>query len=118
MVRTKLGEPDTTGRRTPHPVPGSEHLLPADLIVEAIGQQIEDALAQALTGVRLTPQGLIWTEPDTLKTSRPNVFAAGDAVNGGTTVVQAVAEGMRAARQMDEFLRAEPVPIGRLSARI
>ena len=118
VVRTKLGEPDTTGRRTPHPVPGSEHLLPADLIVEAIGQQIEDALAQALTGVRLTPQGLIWTEPDTLKTSRPNVFAAGDAVNGGTTVVQAVAEGMRAARQMDEFLRAEPVPIGRLSARI
>ena len=117
VVRTKLGEPDAKGRRTPHPVPGSEHLLPADLVIEAIGQQIEESLAQALNGVRLTPQGLIWTEPDTLKTSRPNVFAAGDAVNGGTTVVQAVAEGMRAARQMDEFLRAESVPIGRLSGK-
>jgi NADPH-dependent glutamate synthase beta subunit-like oxidoreductase len=64
-----------------------------------------------LLGVRFTKDGLIWVHEDTLETSRAGVFAAGDIVNGGTTVVQAVAEGARAARQIDEFLSAEPVAV-------
>jgi len=111
VIRTKLGRPDAKGRRAPEPIPGSEHVLPADLVIEAIGQQLDDALKPALPGVRFTDDGLVWIHEDTLETSRPGVFAAGDIVNGGTTVVQAVAEGARAARQIDEFLSAEPVAV-------
>jgi 2,4-dienoyl-CoA reductase (NADPH2) len=106
VARTKLGEPDASGRRRPENIPGSEHVLPASLIIEAIGQQIDAALAGALPGVRVTSRGLLWTREGTLETSRPGVFAAGDIVNGGTTVVQAVAEGARAAREIDRFLSA------------
>ncbi len=106
VVRTRLGDPDASGRRRPENIPGSEHVLPADLVVEAIGQQIDAGLADALPGVRITSRGLLWTRDGTLETSRPGVFAAGDIVNGGMTVVQAVAEGSRAAGEIDLFLRS------------
>ena len=80
-------------------------------MVEALGQMVSDELKAALPGVRFTENGLVWSRADTFQTSRPGVFVAGDMLNGGTTVVRAVAEGIRAARQMDEFFRAEPVPI-------
>jgi len=105
VVRTRLGAPDESGRRTPEPIAGSEHVLTADLVVEAIGQRADPEVEKALTGVRFTESGLIWTREGTLETSRPGVFAAGDITNGGTTVVQAVAEGSRAARAIDLWLR-------------
>ena len=111
VIRTRLGAPDSKGRRRPAPLPGTEHVLHADLTIEALGQQVSDEVRAALPGVGFTDEGLIWVRGDTLETSRPGVFAAGDVVNGGTTVVRAVAEGTRAARQIDEFLSAEPVEI-------
>lgn len=108
VVRTKLGDPDASGRRRPEPVSGSEHALPADWVVEAIGQRIEESLKAALSGVVLTRAGLIQTSSGSLATSRRGVWAAGDAVNGGSTVVQAVAEGVQAAREIDRWLRSAP----------
>jgi NADPH-dependent glutamate synthase beta subunit-like oxidoreductase/2,4-dienoyl-CoA reductase-like NADH-dependent reductase (Old Yellow Enzyme family) len=105
VVRTRLGASGADGRRRPVPSPGTEHVLPADLVIEAIGQRIDDALRPALPGVRVTADGRIWTGEGTLETSRKGVFAAGDIVNGGTTVVRAVAEGARAAREIDRRLR-------------
>ncbi len=105
VVRTRLGPAGGDGRRTPQPIAGAEHVLPADLAVEAIGQRASAAVQQALPGVRFTPQGLVWTREGAPETSRPGVFAAGDLVNGGATVVQAVAEGARAARAIDAWLR-------------
>jgi NADPH-dependent glutamate synthase beta subunit-like oxidoreductase len=102
-ARTRLGAPGPDGRRIPEVVKGSEHTLPADLIVEAIGQKLSPEVADALPGVRLTDKGLVWTGSGSLETSRSGVFAAGDIVNGGTTIVQAVAEGARAAREIDAF---------------
>lgn len=104
VVRTRLGAPDASGRRSPEDIPGSEHVLPCDLVVEAIGQRADSTLQQALTGVEFTRKGLVRTAADSLATSRPGVFAAGDIVNGGATVVQAVAEGIRAAREIDGYL--------------
>ncbi len=104
VVRTRLGEPGADGRRQPVPVEGSEHVLPADLVVEAIGQRLAGHLQAALAGLRFTSRGLLWTQEGSLATSRRGVFAAGDIVNGGTTVVQAVAEGTRAAREIDAYL--------------
>ncbi|MEK7404368.1 MAG: FAD-dependent oxidoreductase [Acidobacteriota bacterium] len=105
VARTRLGEPGPDGRRTPQVIPGSEHVLPADLVVEAIGQAVGEDVRRALPGVRIE-RGLIRTREGSLATSRAGVFAAGDIVNGGTTVVQAVGEGARAAREIDVYLRA------------
>jgi glutamate synthase (NADPH/NADH) small chain len=104
VVRTRLREPGADGRRQPIPIAGSEHFLPADLVVEAIGQRVSGHLRVALGGLRFTGRGLLWTKAGSLETSRRGVFAAGDIVNGGTTVVQAVAEGARAAREIDAYL--------------
>lgn len=104
VARTRLGDPDAGGRRKPENVPGSEHVIPAGLAIEAIGQEADGDLREALTGVAFTRNGLIQTGDNSFATSRPGVYAAGDIVNGGTTVVQAVAEGIRAAREIDVYL--------------
>ncbi|HEY3441400.1 MAG TPA: FAD-dependent oxidoreductase [Paludibaculum sp.] len=104
VARTKLGAPDAGGRRRPENVAGSEHVMPCDLVVEAIGQGLEDKLRAALPGVELTRGGLVLTIPGSQQTTRANVYAAGDLVNGGSTVVQAVAEGTRAAREINDAL--------------
>ncbi len=109
VVRTHLGEPDSSGRRRPENTLGSEHIIPCDLAVEAIGQAPDEQLRNALAGVRFTRSGLIATQHGSLATSRENVFAAGDIVNGGSTVVQAVAEGTRAAREIDQLLCGAPL---------
>lgn len=106
VIRTRLGSPGSDGRRTPQPVAGSEHVIPADLVVEAIGQHASEELRYSLPGIKFSNQGLVWTAPGSLATSREGVFAAGDLINGGTTVVQAVAEGARAAREIDIWLGA------------
>jgi len=104
VIRTRLGAPGEDGRRKPEPIPGTEHVLPADLVVEAIGQQAGDDIRQALTGVEFTHRGLAKTLPGSFETTRAMVFVAGDLMNGGTTVVRAVAEGRDAAREIDARL--------------
>jgi len=105
VVRTRLGTPGKDGRRRPEAMPATEHVLPADLVVEAIGQEMGMELQAALPGVRMARNGLVEVAGNgSLATSRVGIFAAGDIVNGGTTVVQAVAEGARAAHEIDAFL--------------
>ncbi len=103
-ARTELGEPDPSGRRAPKAVPGSESVMAVDSVIEAMGQAIPGELKEALDQVELTKHGLVATQPDSQATSLNGVFAGGDLVNGGTTAVQGIAEGMRAADQIDQFL--------------
>ncbi|MFH1718636.1 MAG: FAD-dependent oxidoreductase [Planctomycetota bacterium] len=103
---TRLGEPDRSGRRKPEPVEGSAYELDMDIVVEAIGQEPPEGIDKILPGVELK-DGLIRTKEGTLATSRPGVFAGGDLVAGASTVVAAVADGMAAAHEIDEFLREE-----------
>ena len=103
VVRTQLGAPDASGRRRPVEVPGSEFVLEVELAVEAMGERPDPQLARALPGVELTGEGLVKVD-GALATSRSGVWAAGDLINGGQTVVQAVAEGRRAAEQCDVLL--------------
>ncbi len=104
VVRTELSEPDDSGRRRPADVPNSEFVLDVEMVVEAIGERgpspDDDGIRKALGGVELTDDGLVRVMPDTMATTRRGVWAAGDAVNGGTTVVRAVAEGRCAARDI------------------
>jgi len=101
---TRLGEPDKSGRRRPEPIESSAYVLDMDIVVEAIGQEPLENIGEILPGVKLE-NGLIWTEKGTLVTSRPGVYAGGDLVRGASTVVAAVADGMSAANEIDEFLK-------------
>ncbi len=101
---TRLGEPDQSGRRRPEPIESSAYELDMDIVVEAIGQKSPEEISEILPGVELT-NGLIQTKEGTLATSRPGVFAGGDLVRGASTVVAAVADGMKAAKEIDEFLK-------------
>lgn len=103
LTRTELGEPDASGRRRPLPVAGTESCFACDLAVEAMGQTVAESVQQALDGLAFTRHGLIAVD-EHFMTSLPGVFAAGDAVNGGTTAVQGIAEAMRAADAIHRYL--------------
>lgn len=101
--RAELGEPDADGRRRPHEVPGSEFIVPVDTVVKAIGQQPRAEFLSWIDGLEVK-DGRIAVDPTTGQTGHPRFFAAGDACNGGATVVEAVREGKVAARGVHEWL--------------
>ena len=101
---TRLGEPDKSGRRRPETIESSTYLLDMDIVVEAIGQAPLENIGEILPDVDLK-DGLIRTNEGTLATSRPGIYAGGDLVRGASTVVAAVADGMAAANEINEFLR-------------
>jgi glutamate synthase (NADPH/NADH) small chain len=103
FLRTRLGEPDTTGRRKPEPVLGSEFEIPCDLVIPALGQMRAAGEWCLARGIRLQ-DGRITVEGPGGRTSNPRYYAGGDCVNGGREVVDAVAEGRRAAQAMKEAL--------------
>ncbi len=104
VARTELGDPDESGRRAPKIVPDSQSVIAVDLVIEALGQGIPSELQQALGSVELTRHGLVATGPESQATSVAGVFAGGDLVNGGTTAVAGISEGMRAAEEIDGLL--------------
>ena len=101
--RARLGEPDESGRRRPQEIPGSEFLLPADTVVKAIGQRPRAEFLGWIDGLELE-HGAIAVDPATGATTSRGYFAAGDATNGGATVVEAVREAKIAARGVHEFI--------------
>jgi glutamate synthase (NADPH/NADH) small chain len=84
-------------------MPGTEFTIPADTAVKAIGQQPRAEIAEWVEGLELE-RGRLKVD-ETGRTTNPKFFAGGDALNGGDSVVEAVAEGKRAARAIDEWLR-------------
>ncbi len=103
-LQMELGEPDDSGRRRPLPIPGSETVLPADTIIPAIGQAPDLPGLQALA-LDTSKWGLTITDPQTLATSRPGVFAGGDCSLGAASFVEAVAQGRHAAESMHHYLQ-------------
>lgn len=100
-VKMELGAPDESGRRGVKPVKGSEFLLAVDEVIIAIGQRSDSNTLKSF-GLK-TEKGLIVVN-DNFATSVKGVYAGGDAVNGGQTVVEAVAEGKKAAAAIDKYL--------------
>ncbi len=107
--RTRMGDPDGTGRRLPLPVDGSDFEMALDCIIVAAGQEGGLARATGLPGgVAVSPDGRIEADPVTCATGRHFVFACGDATLGPATVVRAIASGRAAARSMDMALAGGP----------
>jgi formate dehydrogenase beta subunit len=106
-IRNKLGDPDTSGRRRPVPIEGSEFIIPCDLIIPAISQEPEIADILKDTDFNVTPWNTFEVNPNTLETSIPGVFAGGDAVTGPATIIEAIAAGQRAAAAIHKYFNGE-----------
>jgi glutamate synthase (NADPH/NADH) small chain len=104
MQRMELGEPDDSGRRRPVPVPGSEFEVACDVAVVALGTIANPLLTNATPAIELNKWGNIVTD-ETHATSMSGVFAGGDIVRGGATVILAMGDGKEAARSIDAYLR-------------
>ena len=104
LVRTRLGQPDESGRRKPENIEGSEWVLDADLVVEAIGNIAPADSPDWYPHVEVDNRNLIKVDPDTGQTSVDGIFAGGDIVSGPALVVTAVQDGKVAARAIKEYL--------------
>ena len=102
-VRTELCSPDANDRRTPVPIPGSEFTLQVDMVVRAVGQQPITNSLRAIRGIEIHKNGTVKINQQH-QTGNAKYFAGGDCTNGGREVVDAVAEGMAAARGLDAWL--------------
>ena len=106
-MRTELGPSDNSGRRRPVPVQGSEFIIDCDAVIPAIGQMTDVAWTQKIPALALTARNTVVVNPQTMQTSIPHVFAAGDAVSGPATVIEAVAAGHKAVAAIQRFLDDE-----------
>ncbi|MCA0389639.1 MAG: NADPH-dependent glutamate synthase [Bacteroidetes bacterium] len=106
LQKMELGEPDASGRRRPVPVPGSEYVMPIDMAVIAIGNGSNPIIKKTTPDIDFNKWGNILVDEATMKTSKKGVFAGGDIVTGGATVILAMGAGRKAATAIDEFLRS------------
>jgi glutamate synthase (NADPH) small chain len=107
VVRMTRGQADESGRRRPEPVEGSEHDVEAAVAIVAVGNDPNPILQRTGSGIDHSVRGTIEIDPDTGATSRRGVYAGGDIVTGGATVISAMGAGRRAAAAIDRFLQGD-----------
>lgn len=105
-VKMELGEPDETGRRSPHPVENSEFDIDVDCVIMAIGTSPNPLIKSTTTGLDVNRRGGIIADENG-QTSRKGVFAGGDTVTGAATVIKAMGAGKIAAKSIDEYIKSE-----------
>ena len=106
-VRMELGEPDASGRRSPVAVEGSEFEIGCDVVIMALGTSPNPLIASTTRGLETNRRGCLVADEVHGQTSREGIFAGGDAVTGAATVILAMGAGRRAARAIDEYVRAK-----------
>jgi glutamate synthase (NADPH) small chain len=104
LIRTVLGDTDASGRRSPVNIDGSEWVLDADVVIEAIGNKAEDQSPTWYPNVKVNKKNLIQIDSQTGETSVEGIFAGGDIVRGPALVVTAVQDGKTAARAIKNYL--------------
>ncbi len=103
-VQMELGEPDEDGRRRPVPVAGSEFVLQANVVIIGVGTTANPLVQSSTPDLKTNKRNYIVADPETMRTSKRGVFAGGDIVTGGATVILAMGAGRKAARSIHEFL--------------
>ncbi len=104
-IKNELGEPDASGRRKPVPIEGSNFFIEADVMVIAIGQSPSPLIANTTPELETRKNGTVTTNSASMKTSKKGVFAAGDIITGGATVILAMGQAKIAAKAIDEYLQ-------------
>ena len=106
FTRNQLGEPDERGRRRPVEIPGSDFVQPADTVITAIGQRPNPTIAKTTPALKTTERGVIALN-EKGETSMPGVYAGGDIIRGGATVLLAMNDGIAAAGRINEYLKGK-----------
>jgi len=112
FLKMKLGKPDASGRRRPVPIEGSETRMDIDMLITAIGQGPDVSFQegmQDLKDLKITRWNTIEADPETLQSTIPHIFTAGDAATGASLVVEAIGGGRRAARAIHQYLMGDEV---------
>lgn len=104
IQKMELGEPDSSGRRRPIPIQGSEYILPIDMAVISIGNGSNPIIQKTTPDLQYNKWGNIIVDENTMKTSKKGVFAGGDIVTGGATVILAMGAGRKAASAINDYL--------------
>jgi glutamate synthase (NADPH/NADH) small chain len=103
-VRMELGEPDASGRRRPVEIKGSEFILPASVVIIGVGTTANPLIQSTTPDLATNKRNYIVADPESMRTSKPGVFAGGDIVTGGATVILAMGAGRKAAASIHEYL--------------
>lgn len=107
IIRMELGEPDESGRRSPVEIPGSEYEMEVDTVIMSLGTSPNPLISSTTKGLEVNRRKCIVAGEQDGATSKPGVFAGGDAVTGAATVILAMGAGKAAARGIDNYLRAK-----------
>lgn len=107
LIRMELGEPDSSGRRRPVPIEGSEYEVPVDLVIVAIGNGSNPIIERTTEDLEFNRWGNILVDEESMATSKPGVYAGGDIVTGGATVILAMGAGRQAARAINDYLKTK-----------
>ncbi len=104
-MKMELAEADASGRRRPVPVRGSEHLLPASVVIVGVGTHANPLIQSSAPELKTNARNYIVADAESMRTSKRGVFAGGDIVTGGATVILAMGAGRKAAKGIDAYLK-------------
>lgn len=105
LQKMELGEADASGRRSPVAIDGSDYIIDADTVVVSVGVSPNPLIPQSLPDLKVSRWGTLEVNPETFQTSIPDIFAGGDIVRGGATVILAMGDGRKAAKSMDQYIK-------------
>ena len=105
LQKMELGEPDSSGRRRPVVIPGSEYEIEIDLAVVSIGVSPNPILPQSMPGLSVSKWGTIQVNSETMQSNMDGIYAGGDIVRGGATVILAMGDGRKAAAAINEYIK-------------
>lgn len=105
LQKMELGEPDASGRRSPVPIPGAIDTVNVDEVVVSVGVSPNPLIPSSIKGLEVSKWGTIIVNQETMQSDIPDLFAGGDIVRGGATVILAMGDGRRAAAAMDDYIK-------------
>ncbi len=105
VQKMELGEPDASGRRRPIPIEGSEYFIDVDTVIVSVGVSPNPLIPAAMPELKVTRWGTIVVDEEIMQTSIPDIFAGGDIVRGGATVILAMGDGRKAAAGMNKYIK-------------
>ena len=106
LQKMELGEPDASGRRSPIEIPGATETIDVDVVVVSVGVSPNPLIPSSIKGLDVTRWGTVVVNQETMQSDVKDIFAGGDIVRGGATVILAMGDGRRAAEKMDEYIKS------------
>ena len=106
LQKMELGEPDASGRRSPVEIPGATETIDVDVVIVSVGVSPNPLIPSSIKGLDVTKWGTVVVNQETMQSDVKDIFAGGDIVRGGATVILAMGDGRRAAEKMDEYLKS------------